>query len=101
MDAARIGEKPMTNKKLSLSAALREVTRQQSPSTVAAPVANAPETCGKSPARQGQKVVSGHFDPAVSKKLKLLAIEQDTNLQDLLGEAINDLFTKYQKSPLA
>jgi hypothetical protein len=55
----------------------------------------------KRPSRQGLKAISGHFDPAVSKQLRLLAIELDSNVQDLLSEAINDLFTKRGKSPIA
>jgi hypothetical protein len=99
MDAAKIGETPMTNKKPSLSAALREVTRQPSPKPSA--MVEIPDAAGKPPARQGRKVVSGHFAPEVSKQLKLLALERDTSLQDLLAEAIDDLFAKYQKGPVA
>lgn len=53
------------------------------------------------PSRRGKKVVSGHFDTEVSKQLKLLCVEHDTSLQALLTEALNDLFTKYGKSPIA
>lgn len=53
------------------------------------------------PSRQGKKAIAGHFDPAVSKQLKQLALEQDTTVQDLLAEALNDLFEKYDKKPIA
>jgi hypothetical protein len=53
------------------------------------------------PSRRGKKVVSGYFDTEVSKQLKLLCIENDTNLQALLTEALNDLFIKHGKSPIA
>jgi len=53
------------------------------------------------PSRTGLKTVAGHFDPAVSRQLRALALERDTSLQELLREAINDLFRKYQRPPLA
>lgn len=53
------------------------------------------------PSRQGKKAIAGHFDPVVSKQLKQLALEQDTTVQALLAEALNDLFEKYSKKPIA
>lgn len=47
--------------------------------------------------RSGLKTVAGYFDPEMSKRLKILAVEQDRTLQDLLGEALQDLFKKYDK----
>jgi len=47
--------------------------------------------------REGKKVISGHFYPAMSKQLKLMAVEYDSTVQELLEEAINDLFEKYDK----
>ncbi|BCL38315.1 ribbon-helix-helix domain-containing protein [Nostoc sp. MS1] len=49
----------------------------------------------------GKKVIASHFDPAVSKQLKQLALEQDTTVQALLSEALNELFEKYGKKPIA
>jgi hypothetical protein len=89
----------MPSKKPSLSAALREVTGRKPLVSQAAAKSEGP-SIDRSPAtREGRKVVAGHFDPAVSKQLKLLALEHDTNLQGLLAEAINDLFRKYRKGP--
>lgn len=53
------------------------------------------------PSRRGKKVVSGYFDTEVSKQLKILCVENDTSLQALLTEALNDLFIKHGKSPIA
>jgi len=93
----------MTNKKTSLSAALREMTASRPAATIATrePTRETVIEATKRPSRQGLKAVGGHFDPAVSKQLKLLGIERDVTLQELLTEAINDLFTKHQKSPIA
>jgi hypothetical protein len=56
-------------------------------------------TNGKSGARAGKKVVSGHFSVEMSRTLHLLAVEQNTSLQALMGEAFDDLMRKYGKHP--
>ena len=53
------------------------------------------------PSRKGKKAVTGHFDPAVSRQLKQLALDRDTTVQSLLAEALNILFDKYGKNPIA
>ena len=53
------------------------------------------------PSRRGKKTIGGHFDPAVSRQLKQIAIDHDKSIQSLLAEALNDLFLKYGKSPIA
>lgn len=55
----------------------------------------------KAPSRRGKKIVGGYFDPAVSKQLHQIALDKETSLQDLIGEALNDLFVKYGKPPIA
>ena len=54
-----------------------------------------------SPARRGKKAVSGHFDPAVQKQLNQMALDEDSSVQALLREAINDLFAKRGKPTIA
>lgn len=54
---------------------------------------------GKSPARIGKKAVSGYFSPEVSRGLHILALELETSLQALMGEAFDDLMRKYGKHP--
>lgn len=61
------------------------------------PVAAAP--LGRTPARIGKKAVGGYFTPQLSQALNILALEQETTLQALLGEAIDDLMRKYGKHP--
>lgn len=51
--------------------------------------------------REGKSNVTGYFPPEVKKQLRLLAAEQDTTIQDLLAEALNDLFAKNGKPELA
>ena len=49
------------------------------------------------PGREGKANVTGYFPPAVKRQLRVLAAEQDTTIQALLGQALNDLFARYGK----
>lgn len=51
--------------------------------------------------RIGKKVISGFFDPEVSKQLARLALDRDCTNEELLREALNDLFIKYHLPPIA
>ncbi len=53
------------------------------------------------PSRRGKKMISGHFDKDVHRQLKMLAIERDTSIQHLLSEALNALFERNNKPPIA
>ncbi len=54
---------------------------------------------GRTPARLGKKAVGGYYSPQLSQALNMLALEQNTSLQALLGEAVDDLMRKYGKHP--
>ena len=43
-------------------------------------------------ARGMRKHIGGYFDPEVSKRLRVLASEEETTVQELLAEAIERLF---------
>lgn len=49
--------------------------------------------------REGKKAVVGYFSPSVSKGLHQLALDNDTSIQALIGEAIDDLMRKHGKHP--
>ena len=53
------------------------------------------------PGRVGLVPIGSHFPETVRDQLKLLAIERRTSSQDLLPEALNDLFAKYRKPEIA
>ena len=94
------------SKRANLATALQNATRSGEGAAVAAAVsvatsAEAPRFVTRTPSRVGKKTVAAHFDPAVSRQLKQIGIERDRSTQDLLREAINDLFTKYGKPPIA
>lgn len=66
------------------------------------PSAPAPEAKpGLPPSRQGKKALTGYFDPEVLKQLKVMAAAEDTTIQALMSEALNDLFKKYGKPHIA
>jgi hypothetical protein len=60
-----------------------------------------PPPVAKAPSRIGKKTIAGHFDPSVSRQLRRLALEEDSSIQELLREALNDLFRKKGKPPIA
>jgi hypothetical protein len=53
------------------------------------------------PARRGNKAASGHIDPSVQKQLNPMALDEDSSVQALLREALNDLFAKRGKPTIA
>jgi hypothetical protein len=74
---------------------------QPAPSLVAPASPKAASAPQVTPSRQGKRVISGYFDATAFRQLKMLSVERDETVQSLLGEAINDLFRKYGKSPVA
>ena len=55
----------------------------------------------QSPSRIGKKAVTVYYEKAVHLQLKVLAAELDTTLQGLHQEALNGLFEKHGKPPIA
>jgi hypothetical protein len=64
------------------------------------------EAATDAPAKRGKRkpgaktMIGGMFDPVVRRTLAQIALEPENDgrsLQDLLGEAINDLAVKYNK----
>ena len=53
------------------------------------------------PSREGKKPVTGFFAPETSRQLKKLGLDQDKTVQELVREALNDLFHKYDLPPIA
>lgn len=51
--------------------------------------------------RDGRQFIAAHVMPDAAKQFKLLVVQQDTTTQDLLIEAINDLFAKHGLSRIA
>jgi hypothetical protein len=71
---------------------------QQDNASASAPTAKSPHF---RPSREGKSNVTGYFPPAVKRQLRILAADRDTTIQDLLAEALNDLFAKHGKPEIA
>jgi hypothetical protein len=51
--------------------------------------------------RIATKQIAGHFPDDVAWQLRAIALERRTTVQNLLAEALNDLFAKHGKPELA
>ena len=49
----------------------------------------------------GSVKIAGHFSPAVHRQLSMLGATQGRTVQSLLGEALNELFRKHGRRPIA
>ena len=64
------------------------------------PALTKPRHPKKTGARAGTRQIAGHFPDATLRALKHLMAEEDTTLQALLDEAIDDLLVKKGRSKL-
>jgi hypothetical protein len=78
-------------KKANLAQALQTAAQKTAP----------PADTALPPSRQGKRAIAGFFDPAVSRQLRQLGLDRDASIQALLAEALNDLFVKYDRPPIA
>src|SRR4051812_3666120 len=83
-----------------LQAALRSSAAGQAKgasvrSAAAAPQPVHPEAAARQPSRTGKINVTGYFPPEVKASLRLVQARHGGTLQDILAEALNDLFAKY------
>ena len=51
--------------------------------------------------REGTKVIMGHFPEEVHTQIQYLRIETKKTTQELLADALNGLFVKHDKPPIA
>lgn len=66
------------------------------PPTLAAQVqTDKPATAARSATREGKKNVSAWLDPAYSRGILMVRAVTGKDGQDLIAEALNDLFAKY------
>lgn len=80
--------------------------RPARPKKAAAPAPEAPEADAAPakfyrPSRDNRRFIGGHFEPAVGKQLRLIAVEDDTTVQALLEEALDLLFVKKGRQKIA
>lgn len=89
-------------RKASAPVAAEEAPARKAPAAASqeSPAPDAPPRY-TAPSRVGKKAVTGYFDPAVRQQLAVLAAEEDRSQNDLIAEALNMLFERYRKSPIA
>lgn len=79
---------------------LKPAEAQPMPEAPSAPNDNppaAPTTIAKRPSRKGRVQITGWFADTTRKRLKLLAVEEDTSVEALLGEGIELLFAQRKR----
>ncbi len=103
MDMQTVRNIRKMSKKMDLAAALHEASGKKHTVSIPTPENETTKTVlnRKPPSRTGKKVVAGHFDPAVIRQLKIMAIDNDSSIHSLLAEALNDLFDKHKMKPIA
>jgi hypothetical protein len=72
--------------------------------SVGAPEPSAPDSSrlpSRAPSRDGQRAVTLYVKPEAHKQLRLLGVEQGASVQELMTEALNDLFLKHKKPPIS
>ncbi len=93
------------SKRPNLAAALHEAgakPAQAQKSAAVVPIESAQveirSTGARAPSREGQRAVTLYVRPEAHKQLRLLAVENGASIQDLMSEALNDLFSKHGRS---
>lgn len=95
----------MTNKRAPLTFNVKPVTAVPAQEKPAAKRADRPAAKAKKPQertyREGRQFIAAHVSPEAAKQFKLLAVQHDKTTQELLVEAINDVFAKHGLSRIA
>ena len=79
--------------------AILEGSQTEVPSPEAEPAREAPKSTNKyrNPKREGKKALMTFVDKGTHKKLKLLAIEKEKNMEDLFQEAVELLLEMHNR----
>jgi hypothetical protein len=88
----------------SIAGAIRQAAQGEQPAPPAPePEARAPAVARpyRAATREGKKMIAAPVDPAAHRQLKMLAAETGRKAEELIREALRDLFTKHGKPPIA
>ncbi len=77
--------------------AFANVAEREPKPAVPLPAVDTPQSYPKH--RQGKKALIAYFSPGVSKALRQMALDEDSTMQSLLGEAIDLLMRDRGKHP--
>jgi hypothetical protein len=92
----------MRTKRPSLAERMQEVARPEpSPPPATAAGTNREPGTFYAATRAGKKKFTIVLDPAAHRQLRQMALDLDRSSESLAVEAINDLFGKYGKPPIA
>lgn len=61
----------------------------------------APRGRVRAPSRSGLRAVTCYVKPEAHKQLRMLGLEKGASVQDLMTEALNDLFRKHGRTLIA
>ncbi len=78
---------------------LKQTAAAKAAPALAAVPDTAPRAGTIAKARENKKLVGGYFSPDVRRALHLLALEEGTTIQALLGEAMDHLMRARGKHP--
>ncbi len=88
-------------KRSALDAAFKRAEQVEAPATAAPKSPPSKQGgAGDRKDREHTVMIGGHFKPEVRQALRLLAAEENTTSQALLGEALNLLFVKKGKGKM-
>lgn len=74
---------------------------QEPQEAVSVSEATNPPAVQRKPSRAQKSHIGGYFAPDVHQQLKIIAAEQGKTVQQLMGEALNYLFSQYGKAEIA
>ena len=86
----------MARKRENMQAVLERQAMGHAPEPATVEHADQAANVHKQPSRAGKVNVTGYFPPAVKSSFRMIqSAHPEKTIQDLLAEALNDLFAKY------
>lgn len=79
---------------------LQDAFTSQAEPTAPAPAPQPAAHARRPPSRRGLKALTVWVDPAVHQQVRMMALEQNRSAEDMLREAVADLFQKYGRPRL-
>jgi hypothetical protein len=88
--------------KKSLMESMQSFDKAPAVATMEPPAERAqPERSSRPPSRRDKRAITGYVSPKAFQQFQILRAERGKDVQDLVEEALNDLFQKYGKPPIA
>lgn len=68
---------------------------------VPTPAPTRQQAASRPPSRRDKRAITGYVSPKAFQQFQILRAERGLDVQQLVEEALNDLFQKYGKPPIA